>query len=305
MNITIINHLEFIFLFIGFSLWLGAFILSFSRKGSSDNLVAREFRRVGIPLSMLILYELIAYYIMNQIDGPYPEWLNLFSLNLFLILFTLTSWRLLFLAAAMRSISISVRVQSRIKTVLIIAYILSSYFLQLTIKEILSPVIFLIFCSPLYAIGLVGSIILLLKKKVDTGEPRKVIFAAALLLILILLLEEFLFGFFEDISFRPQVYILFNLFFLFRWTTGTQMEKEQPFKGEVKNSLLSKYDISTREQEVLELLLAGESRLAIADKLFISENTVKTHISRIYKKMQVSNRAELFALFHLSERDVH
>ena len=41
---------------------------------------------------------------------------------------------------------------------------------------------------------------------------------------------------------------------------------------------------------MLALLVAGHSRQEIAEELVISLNTVKTHLQRIYQKLQVSNR---------------
>lgn len=55
---------------------------------------------------------------------------------------------------------------------------------------------------------------------------------------------------------------------------------------------------SAREKEVLVLISKGCSNKAIAERLFISEKTVKTHLYNIYKKLDVSNRAEaVFLLF--------
>ena len=50
--------------------------------------------------------------------------------------------------------------------------------------------------------------------------------------------------------------------------------------------------LTTREQEVLRLLSQGENYRSIAEQLFISRNTVKTHIKNIYEKLQVNTRAE-------------
>jgi len=50
--------------------------------------------------------------------------------------------------------------------------------------------------------------------------------------------------------------------------------------------------LSGREQEVLTLLCAGESYRGIADQLFISGHTVRTHIKHIYEKLHVHSRAE-------------
>ena len=50
--------------------------------------------------------------------------------------------------------------------------------------------------------------------------------------------------------------------------------------------------ISDREYEVLLLLAAGLSNKEIADKLFVSGNTIKTHLASIYSKLEVSRRTQ-------------
>ncbi|RZJ48668.1 MAG: response regulator transcription factor, partial [Flavobacterium sp.] len=54
--------------------------------------------------------------------------------------------------------------------------------------------------------------------------------------------------------------------------------------------------LSDREIEVLELMANGLSNQEIADKLFISLNTIKTHISRIFEKMDVKRRTQAIEL---------
>ncbi|WP_157941040.1 response regulator transcription factor [Rubneribacter badeniensis] len=51
--------------------------------------------------------------------------------------------------------------------------------------------------------------------------------------------------------------------------------------------------LSARETEVLEEFVRGRSAAVIADKLFVSRNTVKTHLRRIYEKAGVHSRQEL------------
>jgi ABC-type sugar transport system ATPase subunit len=51
--------------------------------------------------------------------------------------------------------------------------------------------------------------------------------------------------------------------------------------------------ISEREQEVISFLIKGYSNKEIASKMFISINTVKTHISSVYQKVNVDNRVAL------------
>lgn len=57
-------------------------------------------------------------------------------------------------------------------------------------------------------------------------------------------------------------------------------------------SLLDRYDISKREYEVLQLMAQGLSNQQIADKLFVSINTVKTHSSNLFMKLDANRRTE-------------
>lgn len=54
-----------------------------------------------------------------------------------------------------------------------------------------------------------------------------------------------------------------------------------------------KYNISKREQEILLLILNGDSKKSIEEKLFISAHTVKNHIYNIYRKLGIKNRVQL------------
>lgn len=53
--------------------------------------------------------------------------------------------------------------------------------------------------------------------------------------------------------------------------------------------------VSGREQEVLRCLARGLTTSQISSQLFISENTVKTHIRHLLEKLEVNNRAEAVA----------
>jgi DNA-binding NarL/FixJ family response regulator len=54
--------------------------------------------------------------------------------------------------------------------------------------------------------------------------------------------------------------------------------------------------LSVREIQVLELLAAGSSNKEIAQRLAISDETVKSHLKRLYDKLGVSDRAEAVAI---------
>ncbi len=53
-----------------------------------------------------------------------------------------------------------------------------------------------------------------------------------------------------------------------------------------------KHQLTERETEVLELICKGKTNAQIAEKIFVSQNTVKYHIKNIYLKMDVKNRVE-------------
>ena len=57
-------------------------------------------------------------------------------------------------------------------------------------------------------------------------------------------------------------------------------------------------NVSTREQQILDQIALGRKNKEIAAQLFMSEQTVKAHLSRIFKKFNVSSRTEL--LSHLN-----
>lgn len=59
---------------------------------------------------------------------------------------------------------------------------------------------------------------------------------------------------------------------------------------------VERFDLTAREAEVLELLLRGYRQQAIADKLILSRNTVKSHVAHIYQKSSTHNVDELIDL---------
>lgn len=56
--------------------------------------------------------------------------------------------------------------------------------------------------------------------------------------------------------------------------------------------------LTAREVEVLSLVAAGRTNRAVADELVISDKTVERHLSNVYRKLEVSNRAAATAYAH-------
>lgn len=63
-------------------------------------------------------------------------------------------------------------------------------------------------------------------------------------------------------------------------------------KQEMETHLPEDLNLSPREMEVLELMAKGFSNQEIAENLFISIHTVKTHSSNIFSKLDVSRRVQ-------------
>jgi len=104
---------------------------------------------------------------------------------------------------------------------------------------------------------------------------------------------------------HPEIYsdaiyqlLVMNLFWLLAITITAFLyyfilPKSQDDIHEQLNRFSSRYQLSTREKEVLNHLITGLSNLEIGEKLFISEGTVKVHVYKIYQKSGVSSRMEL------------
>ncbi|HUG13434.1 MAG TPA: LuxR C-terminal-related transcriptional regulator [Thermomicrobiales bacterium] len=57
------------------------------------------------------------------------------------------------------------------------------------------------------------------------------------------------------------------------------------------------WPLSPREREIVRLLVQGAGNREIANRLFVSENTVETHLRHIFDKLNVANRSRLIARF--------
>ena len=63
-------------------------------------------------------------------------------------------------------------------------------------------------------------------------------------------------------------------------------------KAEIEKEENLLNELTQREEEVLELLTQGITYKGVANKLFISETTVKTHVNNIFQKLQVNDRTQ-------------
>lgn len=72
----------------------------------------------------------------------------------------------------------------------------------------------------------------------------------------------------------------------------------------LKDVLTVQKGLSMRETEVAMMVVKGLSNKQVADQLFVTEKTIKFHLTNIYKKMNVKSRAQLIVWCMTQERPV-
>lgn len=95
--------------------------------------------------------------------------------------------------------------------------------------------------------------------------------------------------------FSAQIYIaLIAVAFtaLGMWLSRRLTQREPAANFEVNTRAIDYLGISDREYEVLALLAEGHSNRELAERLFVSPNTVKSHLASLYGKLEVTRRTQ-------------
>ena len=96
--------------------------------------------------------------------------------------------------------------------------------------------------------------------------------------------------------FTPLYIIIASIIFIIKSYGFYLGKNKSPIPFQLNESLLNEKQITAREKEIIGLLLDGKSNSFIAQQLYISLPTVKSHNSRIFRKFDVQSRIELLAL---------
>lgn len=112
---------------------------------------------------------------------------------------------------------------------------------------------------------------------------------------------EFWFIFRTDMLVPILLDLVFNLIMVF-WALkylNSLNGKEAPIQvsNESFEKIAEDYQISKRELEIIKLVCEGKSNQEIADALFVSLGTVKSHLYNVYNKLGIKNRIQLTKLF--------
>lgn len=96
---------------------------------------------------------------------------------------------------------------------------------------------------------------------------------------------------------------VFNLIYVYRrvfletFTESVEAENKNDIEERI-NEVCAQFKLTPREKELVEQIYAGKSNREIADMLFLSESTIKTHIYNIFKKMDVKSRVGVICVIN-------
>ena len=103
-----------------------------------------------------------------------------------------------------------------------------------------------------------------------------------------------------EVLFTNGGFIIITFLFISKSISRAKIEYQQLIDltiNDIKPSSFlnscSKYELTNREVEIVQLIRQGYKYKRIADRLFISESTVKKHVQHIFEKVDVSNKVEL------------
>ena len=110
------------------------------------------------------------------------------------------------------------------------------------------------------------------------------------------------------VSFGAACWLAFQV--LQKQLVGTEKSKQASAQAARKQlekqceQLSAQFDLTPREQEILLLLAQNYRAPYIAERLVVSQSTVKTHMRNLYAKLGVHSQAELLLLVEESEHSV-
>ncbi len=102
--------------------------------------------------------------------------------------------------------------------------------------------------------------------------------------------------FYNDDSFEQLIkgitLLLDGEYWLSRKMMGSMLEFVHSERESSETGAIAKEALTRREQQILKLVSTGATNTEIANKIFLSENTVKTHLSNLYRKLDIRNRTQ-------------
>ena len=124
---------------------------------------------------------------------------------------------------------------------------------------------------------------------------KKTVLVFGLLILALLLLFQF--SKYALISNNLQIEIIITIIAIVFFVVGIYINKKSLNKSkipstEINHKKIEELELSKRECEVLQKISEGLSNKEIAEKLFLSESTIKTHVSNLLLKLDAKRRTQ-------------
>lgn len=264
-----------------------------------------SFLTVLIPLSFQMCLTLLTTYLSRVLDETklLSSSYETYALGATLLSILLTTVLLLmlsrYLIKLIRATEEQKHLGNRILTLLILLFFILSLWIVFAksggswVKALTDTMHFHFFSASMFLVihGVLGYIY---AKKATTWEEERLLKGICYTFLPLIGLFPLDLLFFRQVAFK-LVYLSFAVLSVYLYYfISRRYFLTYEMAGRVTKTKVKKLGISDREAEIVSLLVEGLSNQEIAKKLFISPNTVKTHIKNIYAKLEVNNRLQLF-----------
>jgi DNA-binding CsgD family transcriptional regulator len=305
------QHITIFLSLLAFCLGVASIMYVLRLRNQYDYSFLHSYSRYVLILNISVFLNLILHYLLVNVMARFSAFHRVtavFTVNLFgFYLGTLMTFYFLIFTRRLIEMEPPAIIKKLFLTMTVIAslvygFSLSDYFLTANAN----PFLFVhkTMVTFLMAVSLAASTILYLdsrhlnsKSKVRIVRIFCVIYSAVFsyqIVMLFLPIPYLRLSSAFIVLFLNAIPILFLGFYL-REQEREAVIQDPEIQGKMKG-FYQKYEMSKREQEVIELILAGKSNEQIKDELYISVNTVKKHISNIYLKLDVKSRSQLYHL---------
>ena len=296
-----------ILLFLTTALVLSVTILGIVLRVRVDDSFTGSFLLVLVPLSLQMCLTLLSTYLGRTLTdvqlASFPYHIYALGVTIFSILLTTTILLMMsrYLIKLLPATEAQKTLGNRLLTIFISLFFVISLWVIIAksggdwLAAYTETMQYHFFAGSMFLV-IHGIIALAYVKKATTYEEERLLKGIISTFLPLLVLFPLDLLFFRE-SYFKLVYLSFAIlsaylyYFISRRYILTYEQADV-----ASDQILKKYGISDREAEIIDLLIEGLSNQQIAKQLYISPNTVKTHIKNIYAKVGVNNRLQLFSL---------
>jgi len=264
-----------------------------------------SFLTLLAPLSLQMCLTLLTTYLSRVLDETrlLSRSYEIYALGATLLSIVLTTFILFMLSRYLIKLIRATEKQkhpgNRILTFLILLFLILSLWVVFAksggdwVKALDDTMRYHFFSASMFLVihGILGCIY---AKKATTWEEERLLKGICYTFLPLFFLFPLDMLFFRQVAFK-LVYLSFAVLSVYLYYfISRRYFLTYEMTGSITASKAKQLGVSEREAEIISLLVDGLSNQEIAKKLFISPNTVKTHIKNIYAKLGVSNRLQLF-----------